>query len=36
LAKLGAASRGEASRIAVEQRLLVPPTAQHREVLTAK
>jgi DNA-binding CsgD family transcriptional regulator/tetratricopeptide (TPR) repeat protein len=37
LAKLGAASRGEASRIAVEQRLLVqPPPAQHREVLTAK
>ncbi len=37
LAKLGAASRGEASRIAVEQRLLIqPPTAQHREVLTAK
>jgi len=36
LAKLGAASRGEASRIAVEQRLLVPPPAQHGEVLTAK
>ena len=36
LAKLGAASRGEASRIAVEQRLLVPPAPQHGEVLTAK
>jgi len=36
LAKLGAASRGEASRIAVEQRLLVPPAMQHGEVLTAK
>ncbi len=37
LAKLGAASRGEASRIAVEQRLLVqPPASQHGELLTAK
>jgi len=36
LAKLGAASRGEASRIAVEQRLLVPPPTQHGEVLAAK
>lgn len=36
LAKLGAASRGEASRIALEQRLLVLPPVQHGEVLTAK
>jgi DNA-binding NarL/FixJ family response regulator len=37
LAKLGAASRGEASRIAHEQHLLSqPPASRHGEVLTAK
>ena len=37
LAKLGAASRGEASRIAVEKQLLAPPPApRHGEILSAK
>jgi len=36
LAKLGAASRFEASRIAQEQHLLAPPPTQHGEVLAAK